>query len=601
MSSLYSAGLSWVLVSSGWFFAAVLPLSSDVEPQPTTAVNLPTETEFVHWIETETETAESKQPCICLAAESENMKGIIAEVFGVTESPNPLESISFPGFLSNVQLQLCETDCNAARGNCDCHGSKCQNAPAAPQECNCVAGASKGFPTLISGTQVTGWSINDLELGPDTCECAGCVVSFTNKKSCADCEWCPGLPACGVPATKTVASSFVVPACDKGASNPTSLSAKSFGSVVRACLIAAAETPAPEELEPQKKRQLKIDFGFSAKEGFKLNWKVETNRDKPAVVATVPTKKIVAVLPKSNACALNGPCGTATTMLPIKATPRLCAQKVWTNAANRLVQNLTAVVNPQPEIRGHCMPSSYYLDDDVQYFPAGPEFKLSREHAAAEMSKDVQCGAYPSILPAKGNCSCKDCSCQSCACTATACKCGDGQTACCRTTAKLPSSRRQVTAVGYPAIPVESEIDVEVEFPAELDTVMEVRQGRDSVLSGTSLEHAEKDALRAFAQALQRVATAEPTDNVLPPMLPRPTEFSVEDQPYSRPYPETIDHPVPVAEDRLELETVNTMRDMSRHLEELANRSEHAGDYDRADQVRMMAEKLRLEARKIAR
>lgn len=28
---------------------------------------------------------------------------------------------------------------------------------------------------------------------------------------------------------------------------------------------------------------------------------------------------------------------------------------------------------------GQTLPSPYYLSDDVQYFPAGPEFKLTRE------------------------------------------------------------------------------------------------------------------------------------------------------------------------------------------------------------------------------
>jgi hypothetical protein len=31
---------------------------------------------------------------------------------------------------------------------------------------------------------------------------------------------------------------------------------------------------------------------------------------------------------------------------------------------------------------GQTLPSPYYLYDDVQYFPAGPEFKLTREAAA---------------------------------------------------------------------------------------------------------------------------------------------------------------------------------------------------------------------------
>ena len=31
---------------------------------------------------------------------------------------------------------------------------------------------------------------------------------------------------------------------------------------------------------------------------------------------------------------------------------------------------------------GQTLPSPYYLSDDVQFFPAGPEFKLHREAAA---------------------------------------------------------------------------------------------------------------------------------------------------------------------------------------------------------------------------
>jgi hypothetical protein len=36
----------------------------------------------------------------------------------------------------------------------------------------------------------------------------------------------------------------------------------------------------------------------------------------------------------------------------------------------------------QVDVGGQTLPSAYYLDDDVQYFPAGPEFKLAREAAA---------------------------------------------------------------------------------------------------------------------------------------------------------------------------------------------------------------------------
>lgn len=42
------------------------------------------------------------------------------------------------------------------------------------------------------------------------------------------------------------------------------------------------------------------------------------------------------------------------------------------------------------------LPSPYYLHDDVQYHPAGPEFKLSREAAALDEARArVQNGQAP--------------------------------------------------------------------------------------------------------------------------------------------------------------------------------------------------------------
>jgi hypothetical protein len=45
---------------------------------------------------------------------------------------------------------------------------------------------------------------------------------------------------------------------------------------------------------------------------------------------------------------------------------------------------LTAVsiTGCQVDVGGQTLPSAYYLQDDVQYFPTGPEFKLAREAAA---------------------------------------------------------------------------------------------------------------------------------------------------------------------------------------------------------------------------
>lgn len=41
----------------------------------------------------------------------------------------------------------------------------------------------------------------------------------------------------------------------------------------------------------------------------------------------------------------------------------------------------------QSSINGQTLPSPYYLQDDIQYFPAGPEFKLSREAAALQAAR----------------------------------------------------------------------------------------------------------------------------------------------------------------------------------------------------------------------
>lgn len=36
----------------------------------------------------------------------------------------------------------------------------------------------------------------------------------------------------------------------------------------------------------------------------------------------------------------------------------------------------------QVSIGGQTVPSAFYMKDDIQYFPKGPEFKLSKEAAA---------------------------------------------------------------------------------------------------------------------------------------------------------------------------------------------------------------------------
>ena len=41
----------------------------------------------------------------------------------------------------------------------------------------------------------------------------------------------------------------------------------------------------------------------------------------------------------------------------------------------------------QVSVGGQTLPSPYFLEDDIQYFPKGPEFKLSREAAALKEAR----------------------------------------------------------------------------------------------------------------------------------------------------------------------------------------------------------------------
>jgi hypothetical protein len=48
---------------------------------------------------------------------------------------------------------------------------------------------------------------------------------------------------------------------------------------------------------------------------------------------------------------------------------------------------LVSATGCQVSLNGQTLPSPYYLQDDVQYFPAGPEFKLPNEAAAMRAAK----------------------------------------------------------------------------------------------------------------------------------------------------------------------------------------------------------------------
>jgi hypothetical protein len=44
----------------------------------------------------------------------------------------------------------------------------------------------------------------------------------------------------------------------------------------------------------------------------------------------------------------------------------------------------------QVDVGGQTLPSPYYLTDDIQYFPAGPRMKLSREAAAMKAFREEE-------------------------------------------------------------------------------------------------------------------------------------------------------------------------------------------------------------------
>jgi len=58
-----------------------------------------------------------------------------------------------------------------------------------------------------------------------------------------------------------------------------------------------------------------------------------------------------------------------------------------TVAATTLAAILLTSTGCQVSLNGQTLPSPYYLQDDVQYFPAGPEFKLPREAAALRAAR----------------------------------------------------------------------------------------------------------------------------------------------------------------------------------------------------------------------
>jgi hypothetical protein len=56
----------------------------------------------------------------------------------------------------------------------------------------------------------------------------------------------------------------------------------------------------------------------------------------------------------------------------------------------------------QSDVGGQTLPSAYYLEDDVQYFPAGPETKLANQIRALERYKLEREAAIEAVAPAPG-------------------------------------------------------------------------------------------------------------------------------------------------------------------------------------------------------
>ncbi|QDV27687.1 hypothetical protein [Aureliella helgolandensis] len=52
-----------------------------------------------------------------------------------------------------------------------------------------------------------------------------------------------------------------------------------------------------------------------------------------------------------------------------------------------LAGGIAPSVGCQVSVAGQTLPSPYYLHDDVQYFPAGPENKIANETAAMKSAR----------------------------------------------------------------------------------------------------------------------------------------------------------------------------------------------------------------------
>jgi hypothetical protein len=60
---------------------------------------------------------------------------------------------------------------------------------------------------------------------------------------------------------------------------------------------------------------------------------------------------------------------------------------------------LCSLTGCQVDVGGQTLPSGYYHYDDIQYFPTGPKFKLSREAAAMREFNEARANQLPAAQP----------------------------------------------------------------------------------------------------------------------------------------------------------------------------------------------------------
>ncbi len=66
---------------------------------------------------------------------------------------------------------------------------------------------------------------------------------------------------------------------------------------------------------------------------------------------------------------------------------RMKKQSLGLLVCGAMMLSCLATTGCQVSIGGQTLPSGYFLHDDIQYFPKGPEFKLSKEVAALKEAR----------------------------------------------------------------------------------------------------------------------------------------------------------------------------------------------------------------------